>query len=383
MSQTPLVDRLAALPPRVPSRSGQTVLIVVWVSVLLTLAVSVVVGRPPMLRQWLLNDVPEWVERHGIGITLLWTVISSLAMVAVHEGGHALAGMAVRFRFKSIRVGPLQFDRDSGLSFHLGLVNPFSGIATVIPVTTDRLVPRAIAMVAGGPAANILSGCLVLVLPFSPSFPSVLFIVQSIANGLSDLLPYRNKLGVSDGKFLWALLRHPARARRWLALMRLNADSIDGVLPESLPADFLNQAIALRDDSTETVAAHVFAFSNAFHQHRDSEAGRLLETCLNYSSHAPVSMREALMSEAAVFQARRRKRVDLAEQWLEDIPETTQLPWIRLRGQAAILEAKGEVHGALGKLEECEQAVLRWPNPSQRKYLLRLLGRWKSELTTA
>jgi hypothetical protein len=91
-------------------------------------------------------------------------------------------------------------------------------------------------------------------------------------------------------------------------------------------------------------------------------------------------LREALMSDAAVFQGRRRKRADLAEQWLAEIPVATRGPWLRTRAEAAILEAKGDVGGALGKLAEVEAAITTLPNKGQRDALLRSLQRWKSEL---
>src|SRR5262245_12849383 len=97
-------------------------------------------------------------------------------------------------------------------------------------------------------------------------------------------------------------------------------------------------------------------------------------------NHATPVLREALMSDAAVFQARRRERADLAERWLADIPVTTQSPWLRTRAEAAILEAKGEVDGALGKLAEVEAAIATVPNKCQRDILLQLLQRWQSEL---
>jgi hypothetical protein len=61
----------------------------------------------------------------------------------------------------------------------------------------------------------------------------------------------------------------------------------------------------------------------------------------------------------------RRRRVPGAEtgacrsrrRWLADIPVTTQSPWLRTRAEAAILEAKGDVDGALGKLAEVEAAI--------------------------
>ena len=101
---------------------------------------------------------------------------------------------------------------------------------------------------------------------------------------------------------------------------------------------------------------------------RIAEAGQRLETCLAYSSHATPVLREAMMSDAAVFQARRRKRADLAEQWLAEIPVTTQHAWIRSRAEAAILEAKGDVAGAMNKLAETETAPSRSPRTHSAKH---------------
>jgi hypothetical protein len=115
-------------------------------------------------------------------------------------------------------------------------------------------------------------------------------------------------------------------------------------------------------------------------QHKDNEAAQRLETCLAYSGHATPVLREALMSDAAVFQARRRKRADLADQWLAGIPIKTQHQWFRLRAEAAILEAKGLVDGALEKLAEVEAAILKLPKNALRDTSLQLLQRWKSSL---
>ena len=97
--------------------------------------------------------------------------------------------------------------------------------------------------------------------------------------------------------------------------------------------------------SPDAVSAHAIAYSAAFHQHQDVEAGHLLETCLRLSSCVAPAMREALMSDAAVFQARRRKRPDLAEQWLAAIPATSPQSWLRPRAEAAMLEANGDFEG--------------------------------------
>jgi hypothetical protein len=84
-----------------------------------------------------------------------------------------------------------------------------------------------------------------------------------------------------------------------------------------------------------------------------------------------------------VFQARRRKRIDLAEQWLAMIPQNTEFPGLRPRVEAAILEAQGDVDGALKKLDEVETLFLAIPNETMREINVRFLCRWKSELVAA
>ena len=85
------------------------------------------------------------------------------------------------------------------------------------------------------------------------------------------------------------------------------------------------------------------------------------------------------MSDAAVFQGRRRKRADLAEQWLAAM-ETTHMPWLRSRIEAAVLEARGDTEGAARKLDEQERDILALPDQAQRTILLRGVRRWKDDL---
>jgi hypothetical protein len=236
-------------------------------------------------------------------------------------------------------------------------------------------------MVFAGPAANLLSGGAVLLMPYPKSYFSWLFIIASLVAGLVELfVPLQGPTFVFDGRRIWMLLWDRKRGERWLALMRLLADTREGVCPDALPAALLAKGVAVRDDSADTVAAHALAYSAAFYQHHDAEAGQLLETCLCFSRHVAPAMRAGLMSDAAVFQARRRKRPDLAEQWLAGIPVNTPHRWLRSRAEAAILEAHGDRAGALEKLAEVEAAFLAFPRNPRRETLLQLLQRWKTEL---
>jgi hypothetical protein len=361
-----------------------TVVLTVWFGVGLIVAACWLLNRPPILRQWFLTDFRPWFldQRVGMGVVSfgLSALVAFYLMLAIHELGHVVAGLCVGFRCLSFRVGPLLFNRPFRVSLYRGPGAIVQGVAELIPVASDKLASRGVAMVLGGPVANILSATVVLLLPLPITVFSGFLIACSIANGVNDLLPFESRLGVSDGRRIWMLLQQPERGERWLALLHLGGEVTDGVLPESLSTDFLAKAIAVRDASADTVKAYAIAFWAAFHQHKDSEAGQRLETCLANSGYATPVLREALMSDAAVYQARRRKRADLAEQWLAAIPGRGQSPWFRSRAEAAILEAKGDVDGAMGKLAEVEAAIRTFRKNAQCETQLRLLQRWKSEL---
>jgi hypothetical protein len=356
----------------------------VWFGAVFIVAICSLLNRPLILRQWLLTDFGTWFLDQWAGIGIVGFGLSILGafylMLAFHELGHVVAGLCVGFRCRSLRVGPLLFNPPFRVSLYRGPGPVVNGHAELIPAATDKLAWRGAAMVLGGPVANILSATVVFLLPFPISAFSGCFIAFSIMNGVSDLFPFESRLGVSDGRRIWMLLRQPKRGERFLALLHLSGELNDGVLPERLSADFLVKAIAVRDASADTVKAYAIAFWEAFHQHKDGEAAQRLETCLAYSGHATPVLREALMSDAAVFQARRRKRADLADQWLAGIPIKTQHPWFRTRAEAAILEAKGHVDGALEKLAEVEAAILKLPKNALRDTSLQLLQRWKSDL---
>ena len=382
--QTPILDRQAPLPPRTAPGSGLAVLLMVWLGAIAIAVACLLLNRPPILRQWLLTDVRYWLLDQWTGLGIVGFVVAVLAafyvMLAIHELGHVAIGLCTGFRLRSLRIGPLVFTPPFRMSLYRGPGAFVNGVADLIPVATDKLAWRGIGMVLGGPAANILSAIVVLFLPFPRTGFAGFFIAFSMVNGLNDLFPFESRLGVSDGRRIWTLLRHRERGERWLALLRLGGELNDGVLPESLSAGFLAKAIAIRDPSADTMMAHAFAYSAAFHQHKDREAGQLLETSLMYSGYAAPALREALMSDAAVFQARRRKRADLADQWLAAIPVKTQYPWFRSRAEAAILEANGDVDGAMKKLAEVESAIRTIPSRVQREAQLRLLRRWESDL---
>jgi hypothetical protein len=287
-SPTPILDRLAPLPQPAAWGSVSGIITAGWIGLGVAIPATLAFWHPPWIRslwRWTLANLapmfagpwtPAAVALAGVSVVGITT-----AVIAIHELGHVLVGMWAGFRIRSMRVGPLQIDRAFRISRYRGPGAWVRGEVIMDPVKTDKLIPRAVAMVFAGPAANLLSGCAVLLLPFPQGFSSGLFILSSIVAGFAELLvPYRSRSVVFDGARISTLLRDWERGERWLALMKLGAELRDGAQPESLSADFLAKAVVVRDDSPETVVAYAIAYLVAFHRHQDTDAAEALETCL-------------------------------------------------------------------------------------------------------
>ena len=309
-------------------------------------------------------------------------VVGSFLAVAAHEVGHAITAAVVGFSVRSLRVGPFQID----LPFRISLVRagntPAVGWAAMIPGDAHALTLRLVACILAAPAANLLAGFVTLRGPFSPGPFSSMFAFNSLLIGFLNLIPLQHGIERTDGKRILELLNSPERRERLIALTSLVAQINKGVPAQDLSSDLLAKATAIKDDSVETVVAHSLAYNTAYFRHDDLRTAEYLEICLQYWSYAPLNLQHELMSDAGIFQARRRKRVDLAEQWMNDLPGKTEPPWLRTTVEVAILEAKGDFEGAVERLESIEGLTLAIPGLVRRERSHRYLLQWKSDLVS-
>jgi len=271
--------------------------------------------------------------------TPLMLIPVGIAVIAIHELGHLLAGLASGFRFQELRISGIVIHRTKGVSFQRGpLLTFITGHAKLYPPPIDKSRFAYAAMTAAGPFANLSSAAIAAMFPPTPA--SVLFIVVSLAIALGDLLPFET-IQVSDGGRLGMLLFNRPRRERWLAIIRLNAESSDCTEPQKLSPELLATAIAIRDKSMDTVTAHAIAYSAALCRREFAHAGEVLDVCMQYAAHARPRVREALISDAAVYQAAVRHSPALAAAWLNDLPPKAK-PSLRTRAEAAILASGAE-----------------------------------------
>ncbi len=386
-SSTPILDRIAPLPQPLSPRHEGTQRAVGVILGLAICAAFIAIKLNPSLAQPLRDWLAVHVGRTHAGaygsfgplVGALTAVVVFMLALAIHELGHVVAGVAVGFRFVSLRLGPLHVDRRLRMSFRRARGSGYLGWASMAPTRRDHLRWRAAIFVLAGPGVNLATAAGLLLPPVAMGFFATILGLVSLALGLKELLPLKYRTAVSDGRRLWMLWRNDGAARRWVGMMRLGTEIQSGVPPEDLPAEWVAEVVALEDDSPDTVSAHLLAFAVAFHQHRDAEAGRLLETALRHAGHTPEA-RDGLICNAATFQGRRRKNADLATQWLADLPAKSPFPWLRLQAEAAVLEARNDFDGARRKLDEMETAFDSLPDPAQRDRARHLIARWRAEL---
>ena len=385
---TPILDRQSPMPPPVKAAGSTALLTFIWIVLVFFATILFSFWHPPLVRltaRHMQLDLDGFLANGSLLPFLILLPLAVLAAVysavLIHELGHVLGGVLVGFRFNSLRVSRLQVDRPFKLSLYRGKSAGAGGWASMFPTRSDHLAWRALVMIFAGPAANLLTVAVLLLFPFDGPLLAWFFSL-SLMLGLINLLPFRSGAYHSDGSRILMLLMSRKRGERWVAMLKLSAELREGVMPEAMSPKYLAKAVALRDKSPDTVTAHVLAYSTAFHQHKDDEAAAMLEICLQYASYTSPLVRSSLMSDAAVFQARRRRNLVLAQEWLDATPESSsgEVPWLKTRAEAAILQTQGNIRAALEKLDQAEKMMRASTNQARREMSLRFLERWKGEL---
>jgi hypothetical protein len=347
----------------------------IWSPTFLALAARIIRPAQHFLDTALDSISPNW------GPLIIAALLPFLlfAVVVVHEIGHLVCGLCVGFRLTSVRFGPVRISPPFRVSVKFEPKTGASGFVSMIPGKSENLRSRAMVFILGGPVANLLAGFFIFFLKVGGPLASV-FATVSILVGAVNLVPFRRLALISDGKRMLMLLRNVGQGERLLAILQLAAELRSGIEPENLSPDFIAKAIAVKDESPDTAAGYAFAYAAAWYEDAPDKAAQLLEICLEYSQFSAPIMQQVLRCDAAIFQARKRNRVDLAEQWLSETPPKTLFPGQRLRAESAILEAQGNIEGSLKKLEEVESALMTIHDSYQRSVSLRFLQRWRREL---
>jgi len=330
------------------------------------------------------NGLPEggtdpWTLTEILFLVICFPV-GLLLIIALHEGGHTVAGYLSGFRLQHLSVGPLKLQRTpEGWRAMRSPHGFFQGMSHSVPGPSlhdapDRVVRRGRAVrLVGGAAANVLSGGLALGLASILSggggaTATALHALglASIAVGVVNLVPFRTGGGmITDGARLLPILRGTPAAGRDIALATVRAEAYRGVRPRDWTRRHVERMLTPRDHGMTDGSTRMLAYRHALDAGRAQDAHDYLAEALKLLDRLPHAQHAGLMVEAAYVEAAHRGDAEAARAWLQRVdPSTDDVPACALgRAEAATLLAEGEHAEARRRIFEAVAAIDDHPVP--------------------
>jgi hypothetical protein len=306
-----------------------------------------------------------------------------MLLVLIHEVGHLIGGLLAGFRLNQIRIGPFTIERSGKITQHWTWHNLASGATHAVPLSRSALRWRFCFYFVAGPAANLITAfCAFKIMPRNNSLAAALGLAVFLGStfmGFANLLPARAKTQMLDGLKIWILLFTKKRRDRMLLLLTFAVDARRCDFKAFMADSTVEPSSLIIDGSGEQVATNWLAFYKATAAKDHELAGRCLENCLVAASSVTVEPREELTIEAALYQALRRKRPDLARQWLAQEYSGKPSPR-RLLVEALISYRENQYESAQNKIEEGFAEVANLQEGSQRTSIETALKNMKEAL---
>ncbi len=359
-----------APPPPFPARK-KTLLRAALVVVLPMLGGAVLGGLGARYVPGLIPD------RRFSGAELAATAVVLAALlvgvVAIHEAGHLLGGRLAGFRALLFVVGPFRVER-TGTGVRTSLNRSAAvagGLAVSVPEDTHDLRRRFLLMIAGGPAATLLTGILALALrgplglapvPADAGFGRALAAVALAAFGVASLfiaaatlVPARTGGFYSDGARILRLLRGGPDTEREVAILALMALSMAGRRPRGWDPALVALALGAADGTSFDVVGRQLAYAHALDRDEPAEARRQLEAALALEEVLPPVVRPGLLLMGAYFAAAHDGDAARARALFARAGTGLMVPpYVRLLAEAAVCLAEGDARRAADLLERSE-----------------------------
>ena len=252
-----------------------------------------------------------------------------------------------------------------------------------------RLRRRMLIYIAAGPTANLLSIPMTVLL-VNYAFPrlgdswvataAAEFAVLSLLFGTVSLVPFGGGV-TSDGARIAMLLGSRERSRRWIGMIAVGSQLINGTRPKLMKKTWLKSASALRDASMDEFWGNWVAYLSANDRKEALAAGAHLERCLELSCLLNPSVRDLVAQEAAVFTAWFRNDAILADKWIGQVKRHKLMtPLMQIRTRVALLCAHRDFEAAFNAWQEGTTFIEKLPAASIRERLGKSWQEWRMEI---
>ena len=255
-------------------------------------------------------------------------LVAGLLETAVHELGHAGIGLALGMRLRAFIVGPFQWRIREGqwaFQFLPGKILSAGGAASLVPTNPEQPCWREIWMIAAGPLASLLSGCL--------AWASALLVVGTryeqcwqlcawmaifglVAFGV-NLIPIRPEALYSDGARIYQLLRGGAWADFHRATSIAASTSVTPLRPRDYNIGAIQRAAQSFRRGPQALLLRLLASSYYLDSGKLSEAGESVAEAEAVYNEFPFEIPAGLCMALAFRIAFLRQDAVGAREWWE------------------------------------------------------------------
>src|ERR1700722_8808483 len=327
----------------------------------------------------------HWAAVHGLPLAYDWLSLSQLAVVflaivIIHEGGHALTGMALDMKVAAIVLGPFHW----WVSYAKWRFTPrweglftFLGAVALIPTKMENYRRRKTLMVVGGPAANIVTGLLaILAILTAPGHPwagnwilLVYFAMDSLLIGLLNLVPFGAGGRYSDGAKLFQLLSLGVwREYHWLMGM-MGSATVSALRPRDYDVAMVRRVKGTAACGQDELLMNLAEYAYFLDRDELAEAGLAIEKADRFCKKSALNPQAEWCGALVFGNAFLRRDAQAARQWwgrLEACKSKSESRWISL---SALLWSEN-------RLDEAEEA---WQKAAEWTQQLPHAGLWEAE----
>jgi hypothetical protein len=250
----------------------------------------------------------------------LW-IFALYVAIAIHELGHLVAGSLAGMPPGGVVVGGFCFFKSGDhWTFRFDRRYILGGVAKPLPASGEVRINRFAWMIAGGPIASLVLAlaCAWASLALGDS---VWYWIDGLLSAsllilFFSLVPFSGGINKSDGARLWFLLRREEQSRPWIALLGLQTEDANGVVPRNWDSQLVTGALMTKPNQGEYAYAQLLALYRFADLEDELTALVHLENALSSPPRAK-PLQQAIFLEAASVSAITRKNPGQARIWLD------------------------------------------------------------------
>lgn len=275
-------------------------------------------------------------------------------VVAVHEAGHAMAGIQMNFDFRTYVVGPFLWNKEpEGWKFKWNKnVNTSGGLVICLPRGSDDLTKRFSVFAAGGPIASLLLAIVALALHLlvksAAPLPLALHILSSLLSLIAFLstaifavtiIPLQSGGFSSDGARIFRFMRGGDTARFEVLLLKTISEGMGGLRPLQFNTQELEEAKQLAEKLDAPMGLYIdyFLYQQAADKGDMVKAEEHLKTYLAQIEAIPEGLRGSVWIDAAFFYAYYKKDLATAESFYQQYKPSPLMGLMSLHAAAAAI----------------------------------------------